>query len=1043
VPSDNRRTAAVPRWLAASLALTMTALAVASLPATAEAAPAPAFDCVEPRFFAQAEEPIGTTQLYEGSYTASGGSAWSKLGPTVAGADLYNAIAFNPVDEHIYGTTYGVAGARGKFVRINRSGVVTNLGVSAPSMAAETYSTLWDSGEFDASGNYYVASGNAGNAAAGTIYKVSGLAASTGSAGTQPALTKLTLSPIPDYADFSFKDGYLWTHNYGNANVFYRIDTTTGAVDSYSSLGVLPIGNYGSVFTMTNGNLAFIDTASKMHQVAVTGSTTATPTFELVSTVSAPVNQRSDATNCATAQQASLSVTKTGPATVVMGEEIAWTVTVTNDGPGVSSGFVAIDTLPPGVTNAVATSSKSTCAPQGGLIVCNGGRLALNETVVITVKARAPMKVGSIVNTVRIVGNEDSTPSTSAPSTQVTLGTTAGGTDTAELDLGAGGAGASVTDGANGTVRNVDGNLVYIPVPGFSGVDSFTYTADGGSPVTVYVTVVPKAAPDAVTTSIDSHVSGDVRLNDSGINLQFSKRTNPTNGSVVVNADGTFTYTPNSGYVGSDSFTYTVTGDGGAAAGTVMVTILAGPVAAADAVTTPANTAAKDIDVIANDSGTALAARLLASPTNGTAVDNGDNTFTYTPSPGFSGSDQFSYTLSGSGGTATGTVTVTVTPVAVGDTLSTSANTAATLDVRLNDVGMNLTAALLSAAANGTVAVGGGGTATYTPGAGYSGPDSFTYTLTGDGGTATATVSVMVTPAAPDDSATTVSGQAVVTDVLANDLGSGLAITGVSSAASGVASIVPGGIRYQPNSGFSGIDTFSYTAEDASGNEVIATVTIVVSPVAVDDAITATASTPLTVQLVTNDSGSALKVTSATAPANGTVTVNADGSVTFTPHAGFSGYDTFHYTATDSSGNTATATVTITVTPSAAPESRQISTGGTVRISLLRHNVGSGLAVTSVTQPANGTVVLSQDGTATYTANPGFRGLDAFSYTVTDAAGLSVTSTVTIDVRLPALVQLAATGYTDHGLVPPAALLVLIGAALLAGRPSRAGRHSA
>ena len=1038
MPSEKPRTSAVRRLLAGSLAIFMALAGVAlvSLPEAAEAAAAPAFDCSEPRFFAQAERPTGTGQLFQGRYTAAGASHWDELGAKANDPALYNALAFNPADEYLYATVYrptSGTGTAGSFVRINRDGVPTNVGESVAALGSPP-NTLWDAGEFGPDGTYYVASGNAGTQ---TIYKITGL---QGAPAVKPVRSEITLSAPIRFADLAFKNGYLWAHSYGVDDRFHRI-ALDGTVTSIKS-SAIPVLNYGSAFTMTNGNLAFIGTNNLMYQVAVTDPIGATPGFELVSTVAAPNNERSDATNCSTAQEASLSVTKTGPATVIMGEEIVWTVTVTNDGPGISSGFVAIDTLPAGVTNAVATSSGSTCAPKGALLVCNGGRLAVNEKVVITVKATAPMSVGSIVNTVRIVGNEDSTPSTSAPSTQVTLGTKAGGADTAELDLGPGEAGAVVTDGANGTVVNDNGTLVYTPDPGFSGVDSFTYTPAGGSPTTVYVTVVPKALPDAVTTSIDSGVSGDVRPNDMGLNLQFAKATNPGHGSVLVNADGTFTYTPNSGYFGTDSFTYTVTGDGGSATGTVTVTVLAAPVAAADAVTTAANTAAESIDVISNDSGAALTAQLLAAPANGSAVANGDNTFTYTPNVGFSGSDQFTYTLFGTGGTATGTVNVTVTPVAVGDTLSTTANTAATLDVRLNDVGMNLTASVLSSPTNGTVAIGGGGTATYTPGNGYSGPDSFTYTLTGDGGTATATVAVMVVPAAPDDAATTVSGQPVVTDVLANDLGSGLTVTGVSSASSGVPSIVPGGIRYQPATGFSGVDTFSYTAEDASGTQITSTVTVTVIPRAIDDAIATTASTSLTVQLVTNDLGSALKVTSATAPADGTVTVNADGSVTFTPRAGFSGYDSFGYTVTDSSGNTAIATVSVTVTPSVAPDSRSTMRGGTVRVTMLGNDIGTGLVVTSVTQPANGTLTLNPDGTATYTANPTFSGLDTFNYTVTDAAGLSVTSEVTIDVRLPTLAQLPATGAADQGLLLPAALLVLIGAALLAARPRRS-RHRA
>jgi hypothetical protein len=431
-----------------------------------------------------------------------------------------------------------------------------------------------------------------------------------------------------------------------------------------------------------------------------------------------------------------------------------------------------------------------------------------------------------------------------------------------------------VTDGTHGTVVNDGGNLVYTPAPGFSGVDSFTYTDGGGSPVVVYVTVVPKAVPDAVTTSLNSAVTSTVQPNDSGVNLQFAKATDPVNGSVVVNLDGTFTYTPNTAFVGADSFTYTVTGAGGSATGTVTVTVLAAPIAVLDLVTTPANTAV-DVDVLTNDSGDALTAALLTAPSNGTAADNGDSTFTYTPSVGFSGTDQFTYTLSGSGGSATGTVLVTVTPVAGNDSLTMVANSVGALDLSANDVGSSLTISLL------------------------------------------------------------------------------------------------------------------------------------------------------------------------TAPTNGTVVVMAGGPMTYRPALGYSGIDSFRYSATDAEAQTATATVSIAVSPVIVTHSTRTVGGAAVTIPLLTDAVGTGLVVTSVTQPANGSVVLHPDGTATYTARTGFAGDDTFNYVVTDADGQSVTSAVTIRVAPTSPAGLAATGGEPAGLLQLGTLLVLTGAALLARRPRRVSRHRA
>ena len=137
---------------------------------------------------------------------------------------------------------------------------------------------------------------------------------------------------------------------------------------------------------------------------------------------------------------------------------------------------------------------------------------------------------------------------------------------------------------------------------------------------------------------------------------------------------------------------------------------------------------------------------------------------TYTPAANYNGADSFTYTVSdGHGGTATGTVNVTVTPVndapvAVGDGLTTPQGVAGSKAVLSNDSdvdGDGLTVTTLNpVAGHGTVSCSAAGVCTYTPAAGYSGPDSFSYAISdGHGGTASATVQVSVTPAAASPTA--------------------------------------------------------------------------------------------------------------------------------------------------------------------------------------------------------------------------------------------------------------------------------------------------
>ncbi|MFC4636706.1 Ig-like domain-containing protein, partial [Dokdonia ponticola] len=146
-------------------------------------------------------------------------------------------------------------------------------------------------------------------------------------------------------------------------------------------------------------------------------------------------------------------------------------------------------------------------------------------------------------------------------------------------------------------------------------------------------------------------------------------------------------------------------------------------------------------------------------------------------------------------------------------------------------------------------------------------------------------------------------------------------------------------------------------------------------------------------------------------PANGTVTINPDGTVTYTPDPDFNGTDTFDYTVTvtnpDGSTTTETATVVVTVTPvddimddtATTPEDTPVD------IAVLDNDgfdLDSDVEVTEVTDPNNGTVTINPDGTVTYTPDPDFNGTDTFDYTVTvtNPDGSTTTETATVVVTV-------------------------------------------
>jgi subtilisin-like proprotein convertase family protein len=279
-------------------------------------------------------------------------------------------------------------------------------------------------------------------------------------------------------------------------------------------------------------------------------------------------------------------------------------------------------------------------------------------------------------------------------------------------------------------------------------------------------------------------------------------------------------------------------------------------------------------------------------------------------------------------------------PVATDDSAAISEDTPVAIPVLANDSdpdGDTVAIESVGPAANGAVALNPDGTITYTPTANWSGTDSFSYTVSdGRGGTDTATVTVTVSavndaPVAADDSAATNEDTAVVVAVLANDSdveGDSLGLTIESQGAHGTATVNPDGtITYTPAANWSGTDSFSYRVSDGQGGSTVASVTVTVNPVndtpvAGDDSAATDQATAVVIAVLANDSdidGDALTVTGAGNGAHGTTAVNADGTITYTPNAGFAGEDSFTYTISDGQGGTETATVTVAVNPAPPP----------------------------------------------------------------------------------------------------------------------------
>lgn len=619
-----------------------------------------------------------------------------------------------------------------------------------------------------------------------------------------------------------------------------------------------------------------------------------------------------------------------------------------------------------------------------------------------------------------------------------------------------------VVNPAHGTVVvGASGDFVYTPEPGFYGTDSFAYVASDGTDtddatVTIDVTnQAPVAADDdysvnkgdVLTVPAPGVLANDGDPDGDSIAVDVVG-AQPANGTVVVNPDGSFTYTPNGGFSGADTFAYAVS-DGIYQSNEVWVSITVvngAPVGTDDSYTFAHENAPLTIaapGVLANDAdpdGDPITFALVSHPSNGTLDEWGaDGHFVYTPDKGVAGPDSFQYLVDdGETQSAPVTVTITVTntaPVAVDDSYSVAKGKSLTVPAPglfANDSDADGDTFFIPTnpnASNGLVVVQPDGGFTYTPNPGFVGTDSFTYTLNDGielGNDATVTITVTNNPpVAVDDTYATSEGSAVIDGVLYNDTdadGDPLTFTLDTPPLHGTFDYFQtnGLFKFVPDPGFVGGDSFTYQVSDGI-DVAYATATITVDPinhppVAADDAYSTAQDTPLTVPapgLLANDSdvdGNLFTASLGSKASHGSLTLNPDGSFTYTPDPGFNGVDVFKYYDWDGFAISSSATVTITVgsgnvgnAPVAvdddytAPQDTPLTIGAPGVLANDSDLDGDTLTAVLIGQAWDGTVTLNADGSFTFTPDPGFQGWAGFEYYPSDGTNLGLLATVDIE----------------------------------------------
>ena len=714
-----------------------------------------------------------------------------------------------------------------------------------------------------------------------------------------------------------------------NITVLPAIPTVMAPAGPFSTAFNTPInidltgrvtGTYTSIATtgVTNG---FTSVAGNIVTFTPTSGFTGSASFQFTATGSGGTSAPSSAINITVLPAAPV----VAPRSVLVSFQLPLPIDLTAQITGVSTSIAVVTAPTNGTTsvsgnivtytpNALFTGSDSFSYQATG-----PGGTSAPAIVSISVIAAAPPTATS------------PSPVTTSFNTQVAIDLTAqlGGVYTSI---------AVVAAPANGTIVSVIGNVIsYRPTTGFSGVDSFTYRAlgPGGTqstpPALVSITVAPSVpivtAPSTVSTAFNTPVAINLAAQITGVATSIAIATPAAHGTTSISGT-TVTYTPTSGYFGTDSFKYTATGPGGTSLPStpVNISVASPPPTAASQSVSVAFAGTGRIDLAPQLTGTVTSISIVTAPANGSIISIAGTTVTYLPNSGFSGTDSFTYRAIGPGGVsgiATVSITITTAPLpTVGNrAVSVAFNTGISIDLTAQISGFVTSIAVVTPPANGIIVLVAGKVITYTPKIGFVGNDSFTYAATGPGGTTSpATVAITVAAPPPPTVADTTLAVAFGTP---GSINLGTKVTGTFTSISittvpehGATSLIGNIVTYTPAKGFFGEDSFSYVAIGPGGTSAPATVTVTVgtlAPVANAFKMIVPVNTSTTIDLAPFITGSAVSgIVVSTAPKHGAATVSGT-KLTFTPTHDYFGGDAFTYAAFGNAGMSPVAAVTVTI----------------------------------------------------------------------------------------------------------------------------------
>ncbi|WP_311567953.1 tandem-95 repeat protein [Photobacterium arenosum] len=960
------------------------------------------------------------------------------------------SVTLSEISSNFIGTDFVVSGGS----LSNFTGVGLNYSaIFTPDPDTETTATL----DLPA-GIFTDAAGNANTAATQVSITVDTARPTVAISSDKPALkagesATLTFTLSESSADFAAAD----------------VTTAGGTLSSFSGSGMVYTATYTPAVNATSGTINV--SANQFTDAAGNGNTAATQLSIAVDTVQPTVNISSNKTALKQGETATLTFTLSESSSdFAAGDVIVSGGALTNftgSGASYSATFTPDANSTAGATVNVAAGVFTDAAGNANTAA---SQLAISvDTVLpsVTINSdKSVLKQGETANITFTLTEE----STDFEATDIAV---SGGTLSGFNGSGSSFSATltPVTDGnitlniASGqfTDPNGNGNLAAIQL---------AVSYDGIAPYISALSPADDATDVSRNTSLTLTFSEDIQIGHSSGTLSLIDATDATtlvtyamSDSEVSISGNQLVVDPSTTFTPTHAYYVTMTNDaltdmaGNAFAGISGDSVYnftianAAPVAADDVVSVSEDNLIA-IDVLSNDSDAdsslnAASVTVVTAPLHGaTSINTGTGTITYTPDANFAGTDTLTYQVQDIYGAVSSPATVTVTvtpvadaPVATADVGSTDEDTLVVLDVLANDsdvdTGDTLNAASLTVVTQPThgATTVENGKIHYQPGANYVGTDTLSYTVQDSTGLVSNTAQVTVNVAGVNDAPITVADglatnedESGVIDVLANDSdidGSLNASTlqVITQPQHGQTSIDANGrVTYTPNANYFGSDSFTYVVQDDLGaTSQPATVSVTVSsvndaPVVADDTATLLEDTPHTVNVLGNDQDidgtiQAGTLTIDTQPGEGSVTVESNGAVVYTPAANFSGEDQFTYKVSDDLGaesNIATVTMTVQAVndapvANADQATTQEDTPVDIAVSGNDSDLDGTLDLSSIqvlTPPQLGQVLDLGNGSLRYTPDTDQSGTDSFSYTISDnEADVSNTATVSVTIE--------------------------------------------